>query len=32
MREKQEAAEWEALSALRAAKAAAKQKDKPPPE
>jgi hypothetical protein len=32
MSEKQEAAEWEALSALRAAKAAAKRKDKPPPE
>lgn len=32
MREKQAAVEWEALSALRAAKAAAKQNDKPQPE
>jgi hypothetical protein len=32
MREQQAAAEWEALSALRAAKGAAKQKDQPPPE
>jgi hypothetical protein len=32
MREKQAAIEWEALSALRAAKVPAKPKDKPPPE
>jgi hypothetical protein len=32
IREQQKAAEWAALSSLRAAKAAAKQKDNPPPE
>jgi hypothetical protein len=32
MREKQDAAEWEALTALRARKAVIKQQDEPPPD